>query len=332
VAPALLPAVAAALVGALVVAPRRVDALLRFVAGGLAVTGVTVGYFVLVGGLRTAVNGFLLVNLLYTHQPSAITQPAHIWAVLWKTYHLTLPLALVGLACLLLLAVHAVPFALRTARARSVSAQRLVTVGAGAAAAACWTTLVINGGPDLFVMLPFCALGLAGGALLAATHLPRFIGGRALVAVVCAAVAWAATISVSTRDNGLVLERADVAAVLGTQPSSATILSIGVPQVMAIAQRTNAMPYQLFDTRMRDYIDHEVPGGLITLREQLQAAPPTFIVKSASKTGAWSHPLLHQDYWYVGRGMEWTWYLNKSAGVDALLRARVANATVMAGG
>jgi hypothetical protein len=30
--------------------------------------------------------------------------------------------------------------------------------------------------------------------------------------------------------------------------------------------------------------------------------------------------------------MEWTWYLNKSAGVDALLRARVANATVMAGG
>jgi hypothetical protein len=330
--PALFPAVAAAVVGALLGSSRRVDAMARFVAGGLGVTAVAVGYFALVGGLRTAVNGFFIVNLLYTHQPSAITQPAHIWAVLWQTYHLTLPLALAGLACLFVLAVYAVPFALPTSRLRLIPAQRLVTVGAGAAAGACWTTLVINGGPDLFVILPFCALGLAGGILLGVMRLPRLIGGRVLVAVVCASVAAATTISLSTRDNRLVLERADITAVLDTQPPSATILSIGVPEVLAIAQRTNPVPYQLFDTRMRDYIDHEVPGGLVTLRERLQAAPPTFIVRSTSETGRWPNLLLHQDYWDVGSGMKWTWYLNKSAGVDALLRARAANARVMSGG
>lgn len=330
--PALLAALAAAVVGALVTGGRRVETLARLVAGGLAVLAAGVGYFALVGGLHTAFDGFVVVNLFYTHQPSAISQPTLIWNTLWSSYHVTLLLALIGLACLLVLAGLALRDALPSAPTPSTGARRLVTVGAGAAAAACWTILVINGGPDLYVVLPFSALGLARAVLLLADRLPTAVGGVRLVAgVVCAAVLGATVVSVSTRDSSLVAERADVEAVLGTQPPSATVLSIDVPQVLALSQRTDPIPYQLFDGRMRHYLDHEIPGGLVTLREQLVAAPPTFVVVGFKKTGRWADPLLREDYWFVGRTASWAWYLNRSAGVDALLRAREANATAMAG-
>jgi hypothetical protein len=135
---------------------------------------------------------------------------------------------------------------------------------------------------------------------------------------------------VSTRDTSLVTERADVQAVLATQPPSATVLSIDAPEVLALAQRTNPIPYQLFDARMRRYLDHELPGGMVTLRDRLRVQAPTFVVMSFTRTGRWAYPLLRQDYWYVGRTATWTWYLNKAAGSDALLRARQANATAMA--
>jgi hypothetical protein len=323
--PALLVALASAVVGALLADGRRTRALLRFVAGGLGVTAITVAYFALVGGLRPAINGFIVVNLLYTHQPSAIATPFHIWSVLWAAYHQTLLLALGGLACMLLLAVFAVPRALPRAPSRSTSAQRLVTVGAGAAVGTIWTIWVIDGGPDLFLLLPFSAMGLAGVVLLGLRRVSPKVGVPVLVGLICAAVVEVTVLSVTTRGHGLVIERANVRAVLGTQPPSATVLSLNAPEVLAIAQRTNPTPYQLFDARMLQYLQHQEPGVLTDLQQRLAAAPPTFVVRAFGKTGHWADGVLARDYWRVARTKLWTWYLNKSAGRAALIRAREAS-------
>ena len=107
-------------------------------------------------------------------------------------------------------------------------------------------------------------------------------------------------------------------------------MSIDAPQVLALAGRTNPTPYQLFDGAMEVYLDHTQPGGIASFAARISQKRPTFIVVGTSFDGTWGHQLLADDYWRVGRGQNWTWYLSRSAGAHALLRARAAHDEAMA--
>lgn len=327
--PALAVAVAAVVVAVLVGQRARARPLARFLVGGAIPSLVTVLYFAAAGALRPAIEGFVLVNLEDTTQPSALTSPGPTWSMLWRDYHATLIVELVGLVALLLLAVSAVP-SLRCST--SPVARRLVTVGAGAAAGSVWTVLVINGGPDLFVLLPFGALGVTGLVMLLARRATRRIRTCLVAAVVCLGVVTALAESVGTRNHDLVQERADIAAVLATQPSAAQVLSIDAPEVLAISQRDNPTRYQLFDAPMDTYFDRTRPGGLASYAREIGRLRPAFVVVGKGHGGPWLTPVLARDYWRVGSGTDWTWYLSRTAGADALLRARAANASAMGAG
>jgi hypothetical protein len=327
--PVLLVAIAVVAVGALGSGKDRGRVLVRFLVGGAIPSALTVVYFVLEGALKQALDGFIVVNVAYTSQPSALTQPGFVWSMLWDEYHVTLLVALAGLLAMLVLAARAVPFVRRSDGAVSAVPQRLVTVGAGCLAGCLWSIAVINGGPDLFELLPFAALGVAGVVVLLAARLQGRLARVAVTAVVCVGVVAAGVESVASRDSSLLVERADVNAVLATQPADATIFAMEAPQVPAIAGRENIWPWQLFDPRMLSFLDHTQPGGLRALAARLAADQPTFVVIADRYDGQWQQGVVSRDYSRVGHGPGWTWYLSRTAGRAALARAHAANSAAM---
>ncbi len=305
---------------------RRI--LLRFTVGGLVPSLVTVVYFLGAGALSRAIDGFIVINVRYTEQPSLLTRPRQIAFTLWSAYHWTLPLALVGLVALTVLGARAIPAARRPTV--SPTARRQVMCAAGALVGTIWTVLVVNGGPDLFVLLPFAALGVAGTVLLVLDRLPRRAAVAGAAAVVAIGVVAAGVESVATRNDDLVLQRADVEAVLATQPSDATVASLSAPQVLALSGRRNPTPYQIMSKTQQRYLEATYPGGMAGLLQTLEDAHPTFVVVGVSAHAGWAADWLRTDYRRVGGNDGWRWYLARSAGADAQFRARVAHDEVMA--
>jgi hypothetical protein len=249
-------------------------------------------------------------------------------ATQWSAYHWTLLLAVVGLVALTVLGVRAIPAARRPTV--SPTARRQVMCAAGALVGTIWTVLVVNGGPDLFVLLPFAALGVVGTVLLVLDRLPRRAAASGAVAIVALGVVAAGVESVSTRNDDLVLQRADVEAVLATQPSDATVASLSAPQVLALSGRRNPTPYQIMSRTQQRYLAATYPGGMAGLLRTLEDAHPTFVAVGVSAHTSWADAWLRADYWRVGGNDGWRWYLARSAGADAQFRARVAHDEVMA--
>lgn len=307
------------------------DAVVGFLAGGSIPSVLTVAYFLSQGALKIAVDGFLVVNL-YTRQPGALSDPTATWQTLYTDFQQSLYVVVAGLVALLLLSARAtVQIRRRSAGAGDPVARRLVIVGAGALAGTAWTLAVVNGGPDLFELLPFAALGLTGLVLLAAGHLPRPAAVVLVVAVSLVGLVSGGIESVATERHVLIQERADVDAVLATQPPEAQVLSIDAPQVLALSGRDNPSSLQIFTPSQDAFLRHRLAGGLKGYAARVRALQPTFVVVGGSYRGTWADAMLAQDYWRVGHGTSWTWYLNRSAGPDALLAARQANRAAMLG-
>ena len=315
--------------------PRRReawDAVVAFLAGGAIPSVLVVGFYLVHGGLAIAVDGFVVINL-YSTQPGVFSQPGPTWDKVFLVYQQSLYVVLAGLVAFLFISVRA-GFELRRGPAGAADpvARRLVVVGAAALAGTVWTVTVINGGPDLFVLLPFAALGATGLVLLVAARLSRRVA-VALVGTVTAVALVSATIeSVSTRTHDLVVQRADVHAVLATQPHRALVLSIDAPEVLALSQRDNPTMLQLFSPNQNNFLEHRLSGGLAGYAAGVRAMQPTFVVVGGGPHRiTWADPMLAEDYWIVGRGTLWTWYLNKDAGKKALRAARRANSAAMRG-
>ena len=305
---------------------RRI--VLRFTVGGLVPSLATVVYFLGAGALSQAIGGFILINVEDTQQPSLLTRPRQIVAKEWSAYHWTLLLAVVGLVALTVLGARAIPFARRPTV--SPTARRLVVCAAGGLVGTGWTVLVVNGGPDLFVLLPFAALGVTGTVVPAMGRLPRRAAVAGVAAVAALGVVAAGVESVATRNDDLVLQRADVAAVLGTEPGDATVVDLSAPQVLALSGRRSPTPYQLMTRTQERYLAATYPGGMTGFLRTLEDARPTFVAVGVSAHASWADAWLRTDYWRVGGNDGWRWYLARSAGADAQFRARVAHDEVMA--
>ena len=85
-------------------------------------------------------------------------------------------------------------------------------------------------------MLPFAALASPGWRA-AARPVASARGARGAAAVVCLAVAVAGVMSVTTRDDRSLVQRADVDAVLGDPATDATVVALNAPEVLALSGR-----------------------------------------------------------------------------------------------
>jgi hypothetical protein len=301
---------------------RRI--LARFTIGGFVPSLVTLCYFLAAGALSRAIQGFVVINLEYAEQSSVLTHPRDIASKMWAGYHWSFPLALLGLLALFVIGARTlVTFKRATA---TPSTRRLLVCTAGGLAGTVWTVLVVNGALDLFVVLPFAALGLAAAGRLVAARLPRREAqiGILVVASLCVVVAGVYTFTTRTQDYRA--ERNDVVAVLRTQPTDALVVSLGVPEVLAISGRDSRTPYQIMSDTQQRYLEATYPGGAKGFFEHvLVGLRPTFVVVATSFDPVVPVPWLRQDYWRIGTGARWTWYLNRSAGRPALHRARRAH-------
>jgi hypothetical protein len=324
-----LVAPVAAVVALTMLDRRRWRGALRFTAGGVVTTAVVAAAFAWAGALSRAVQGFILVNLTYTRQPSPLAHPGRMLRLLWSAYGISLPVGALGLVAIIVAGALAAPFSRRCSRRARPVGWRLRAAAAGAAAATAWTLAVMNGPQDPFVLLPFAALGVTGLVVLLLDSLDRRTATALTSVVVALGVTGAGWQAVTSQDSGLLRQRADIAAVLATAPVNATLMSIDVPEVPALADIRDVSSYQLFDPRMLSFLRHHAPGGLHGLVRSVERARPTFVVVAAAYHHRWDQPMLRARYVEVGTGPGWVWFLARSAGPDALAAAHTANATAM---
>ena len=313
--------------------PGRARAAARFVVGGLIPSVAAVVYFAAYGALPVALNGFITVNVLYTSQPSPFTSPIDTWRFLWQGYHVSLIVFLVGLLGLVVLAITRLSRVVgRDKEPASTTDLAVVSLGAGAVAAMAWSLVAINGAPDLFVILPFGALGVTGLVLALSRHL-----SRTRVTVLVAAVASLATVLAVVESVGTIgpvtlpLQRADITAVMSAAPPGSTVLAMNASEVMAISRRTNPTHFLIYDPAIESYIRHSWRGGMAHYKAHVARIRPTFVVTSVTGSRRWPDKILARYYWKVGYGPTWVWYVSRTVGHQAFLRLRAANRHVMFG-
>lgn len=318
--PVLLPATVAA---ALAVAgsgsgTRRLRAAGAWVLGGVLPTAVLAAYLLAAGALRVAVWGFVGVNVEGPGQPSILSS----WHLVTAAYRWSLPLLGLGLVALAVPASAALARAARGRPGRDTD-RALLVLGGGALAAVLWSCAVINGGADLFVVLPFAAVGLAALVLGLTRRLGAAAARRSCAAVVVAAVALASVESVSTRDTRLAAERRDVTRTLAVLPRGSTVLSVSAPEVLVLAHRRNPYPWQLSDGPISSFLDHHLPGGLAAYAGRVARLHPALVAVGRRTADGWLLPVLRRDYVRVGRGQHWAWYAARSLGRATLRLLRV---------
>lgn len=331
--PVLPVAVAAAGVTLLASPAGRLRGAARYAAGGIVPVLVAAGYYLSQGALHTAVEGLVLVNADYTRQPSALSSPHGTWRLLWEGYHASIWLVLGGLVALVVLSAGAVRHVVRrrAERAAPADAVALAALGTAALVGVAWTLVAFNGAPDLFELLPFAALGAAGAVGVATARLAPSRRWALVAAVTVLATGAATTLSVTTRGHLLEQQRRDIEAVLAAAPPGASMLSINAPGALAIAGKRNPSELQVFDQTMEHYLDHTRPGGLAGYAAWVAELRPTFVVVGRHFERPWPEPMLARDYWLVGRGPTWTWYLSRTAGPRVLAAVVAANGSVMGG-
>lgn len=332
--PALLPGLTAAAVGIMLQSSERLRAGARFLVGGAVPSAVTLLYFWAESTLHLAWQGFVVINAGYTESSSLFDQSYPLLPTLRREYGPSLWLIPFGLLVLVAMGVAAA-FPRRSDSPEPVrgllssSRDGILVAAVGGVVAAAWTVYAINGAPDLFVLLPFASLGLAGGCCFLVRFLSPHHGRMLLVGMTGLGVVGSLVFALATRSDLLPLERRDAQRVTAAAGPRATVLSVHAPEVLAILERDNLSRWQLFTSTMTGYLDQELPGGLAAYADRIEAAHPTLIAVGGRSDTTWLEPVLHRDYRRIGKGPGWTWYADRDLGPRGLDRVRAANTAVM---
>jgi hypothetical protein len=318
--PVFLPAMAAAVVAALL-GRDRVSALVRLAVGGAVPTAITVLGYLAIGRLQLFLDAFLLVNLRYTDQGSMLDRPAVLWASLSGAYGWSVWVIGLGLATLVALGVAAV------ASRRRRSPRNAALAGLGLAVLVClaWSAAAFNGWPDAYVALPFAAVGVAGLVPLLAVRLPGRVVTGVVVAWALAATSLAAVFCVSTRADVLDDQRTEALAVMSHLPADAEILSISAPSVLVLVHKHNPSRFQLFGQGLNRYIGDTWPGGMTGYGRWIDRRAPELVLFGQVRTPRWIRGMLDTSYVHVGHSRgKIRWYVRVSVPHDQREAIRTA--------
>jgi hypothetical protein len=321
--PVVLTAVAAAISAILTSNGRRPRAAAAYVAGALLPTALVTLLYLVSGHLTLAWWGFVLINIGYTTQPNIVQS----WDLLTAGYGASLVLVVVGWLLSVALGVGALTRRRRTRSAHDAEiARALLVLGTGGLVAGLWSCFAVNGAPDLFVLLPFAALGAGAALILVVRTLPIATVRRVIAAVALLAVAAAGAESVTTRSSDLVAERQTVTRVAAALPAGSTILSVNSPEVLALLERRNPYRYQLSTSATAPFMDDHLEGGLAAYADRIARLRPALIAVGHLSVDDWLRPVLRADYVRVGPGDHWVWYASTDLDPDVRRRLRQAAA------
>jgi hypothetical protein len=311
--PSLLIGLAAALTTVIAMQPsERLQALVRFVVGGLVPASVCIMYFAVVGALKEFIDAFLLINLRYTESSPLWPAFARKWTKVQQVYGVSFWVMVVGLAALAILTF----LATRREGWRAPARIPVAAVGAACFVALAWSFRDFNSWPDAFVLLPFAAIGTGGIAKELTERLPARAALLLCIASVVAAVVVAATYSTTRRGHGLDRQRDLVARMLEQLPSDASFQSIGAPEPLVLSRSTNPTRHQVFVDGLDQYIEDTWPGGLPGFAKWVGREQPTIISLNTKRVPPWLRDTVEREYRWAGPGGGWTWYVHRSVGLE----------------
>ena len=262
-----------------------------------------------------------LINAEYTKAVPFSRNPDRLLGIIHDGYGVSAWFIAVGLVAIAGLSVAALIGVVRSGRSRPANLTTLA-IGVGAVAGTVWTFYDINGWPDLFVLLPFAAVGIGGIAHLIVVRLPFRAALAATLGWVVLASSVGITYAVTHRSAVLDDEQASVDALLAELPHDATMLSIEAPQALTLSDRTNPTRYQMFRLGLDRYVDDTWPGGLEEFGHWIGEQQPT-VLAIQGQAPDWLRPTM-QDYAWVGRAPGWAWYVLRSVGDTTLNDARAS--------
>jgi len=314
--PSFFPLIAAVLVAVLLGLRLRAwwRALARVAVGGLIPTAVTVGSYAAIDRLQTFLDCFVLINAKYTYQlrTSVLDDPAAAWRMMDRHYGASAWVIFVGVAALLVSA--AVAAVRRGDREPPIAA--LVGCGVGALVAIWWTAQAMGGWPDVFLVLPFAAVGVGSLVQFVVDRAPGKVALASTLAVATACTAIAVGFSVGKHDDQLVEQRRSTEAVMQVLPD-ARVLSVRAPQALILTHQRQASRYQTFAHGMSHHLAEIWPGGLSGYGRWVARHAPT-VIAVGNLVPSWLAPTIRRDYVQVGEAPEWRWFVRRDVGAEAL--------------
>lgn len=278
--PAGIYAVAAVLFAALQSARgrERASSLTRAIAGTLLPIVVVSGYFVYKNAFGEFVNSAVLFNLIYVEQvPATLIQHfANPIAAVYRAYPLgVFPIVLGFLATL--------AFCVWRLRENGGSISKLLATDRFAVflvsflAMVIWSLIDFQGGPDLFVLLLYVAIGfgwllyLALGHVMDILHLGR-AARRAVLAVLCIILVMTeAGYYRKTRNDGLQEQRRLAHQIEDEFGRDCRLITISSPEILVLLNKTNPNRYLIIASGIDNLIDATEPGGFEGWLRQLEA-------------------------------------------------------------
>jgi len=285
---------------------RRADAV-RAVLGAAAPVVAVAVYFAATGHVGDWIDGMVLFNVRFLERADRPLGDT-LWAILRSGragYRWAWPGMLAGIAVALARAWTA---PLRGIRSRDARDDGWWIVAGTLTPAVLWTVDDYQNFPDLYVFLPYAALG---GAWVAA-RLGRALHGRwpgtrpaggillALWIGLTAATYRSAAVSTPSRQReGLVEQREWTARVTERTRGRGAIAAIGVPEVLVLSGEANFSRYVYLGAGILEHLEARHPDGLAGWIDDLARADPAAIVlapRTDPRLRAPMLPLLSERY------------------------------------
>jgi hypothetical protein len=247
----------------------------------IPVLGVS-GYFAYKRALGAFIEGAVLFNLKHLdRQPGSFFE--HIAAaigVVFRGYPLTAIPIFIGMFAILVIYVWRF-------KANNGGAGRLLSMDRFAAVLITFPLLGVlsltdfQGCPDLFVFLPYTAIGFGWLLHLALRSMSMTVGpvGHRVVFVLLCATLLGTAVAYHriTRERGLVEQRRLAQEIESEFGRDCPIISIGAPELLVLLERTNPNPYVFIASGIDKRIDATTPGGFEGWLQQLAEHDPCVI-------------------------------------------------------
>jgi len=303
-----------AVIAAIVVAQRRLRGLVAALAGAATPVAATAVYFAAAGAFGQFVeSGFVfpLAGVKRSHE-TVLDRVDHIAWVVWHYYGYSGLLFALGLALLVLLIIGTV-VAARGRRRQALCDPVVLVVGLtllGEAAYACYD---FQSYPDLYPLLPYGALGIAGAVAVVLRWVGRWAAVRAvavgvtLVAVVALTVGAARPSETMPGDNhALPAQRAMGCALNRLVLPGTPLYSLGDPAPLVLTGRRNPDRFIYLDSGVARWKADHTEGGFAGWTAEVRDSRASVIVVAGWHGGLrkrMGHWLKRSGYrpGYVGR-------------------------------
>jgi hypothetical protein len=301
---------------------ERSSSLARAIAGTLLPIIIVAGYFVYKSAFGELVNSAVLFNLYYVERvPTTLIQHfANPIAAVYRSY----PLGVLPIVLGFLAAAAVYVWRLKEndgSISKLLTVDRFSTFLVSFAAMVIWSLVDFQSGPDLFVLLPYVAIGFGWLLHLSLCQLMDLLqvgqaARRAVLAALCCILVMAeAGYYRKTRESGLREQRGIARQIESEFGRDCRVISISSPEILVLLDKTNPNRYLFIASGIDNLIDATEPGGFESWLRQLEAYEASVIAvgaitgRRAQMVTDWLNA--HYDERKVG---SWTLFVKKQDG------------------